>query len=38
MMVGGSDEAVERIAPILDVLAPAGRLGRTWAPPAPATT
>ena len=43
MMVGGADEAVERLAPILDVLAPpatrsTGRAGGTSARPAPATT
>ena len=47
MMVGGPDEAVERLAPILDVLAPptseeSARRRRGWAPlrarPAPATT
>ena len=43
MMVGGPDEAVERLAPILDVLAPppttsTGPAGATSARPAPATT
>ena len=44
MMVGGDDEAVERLAPILDVLAPPtdrgarSGLGATSARPAPATT
>ena len=44
MMVGGPDEAVERLAPILDVLAPPPTeehgpgLGRTSARPARATT
>ena len=43
MMVGGPDEAVERLAPILDVLAPpprrsTGPAGGTSARPAPATT
>ena len=42
MMVGGPDEAVERLAPILDVLAPppdehGPRLGH-FGPPARATT
>ena len=43
MMVGGDDEAVERLTPILDVLAPPttdehGPAGATSARPAPATT
>ena len=40
MMVGGHDEAVERLAPILDVLAPAEEQAglATSARPAPATT
>ena len=43
MMVGGPDEAVERLAPILDVLAPppttsTARAGATSGRPAPATT
>jgi hypothetical protein len=43
MMVGGPDEAVERLSPILDVLAPPsteehGPGGSTSARPAPATT